>query len=121
MTEDYDREALAARVRDALVSRYDGNKRRAYTAAGMSPQTFNSALEGSNIRPDMRVRIERWLDEAVDGEQGGRTPRAYVLSDYTDAELLSELALRLRAGVRVVSGQVIQDPPPEGAHIRPAD
>ena len=63
MTENYDRDDLAERVAKALTERFRGNKRSAYIAAKVSPQTLDRALNAERIREDKRLAIEDMLAE----------------------------------------------------------
>lgn len=74
MADEYDRESLAEQVGTALRKVYRGNKRSAYTAAGVSPQTFNRALAQHRLREDKRLAIEGWLD----GLDGASPEAGYV-------------------------------------------
>lgn len=61
MDGDYDRDDLASRLREVVRRRYKDNKRAAYTAARVSPQTFDRALAGLTVKPASRALLEDFI------------------------------------------------------------
>lgn len=88
MEDSYDRDDLARRLSSALSRQFKGNKRAAYTAAGVSPQTFDRALDGLAIRDDTRHSIESML--AGDGYVSA--PGQTLPGGVTEDDVLAAIA-----------------------------
>lgn len=54
---DAERAIIAARLQEELRTRFKGNKKAAYTEAGVNPLTWDRALRGDKVRRDRLVQI----------------------------------------------------------------
>lgn len=95
---DRDREVVAARLADEQLIEYRGNKKSAYTAAGVNSATWERALAGLPIKPTSLVQIVT----ALWPESGGRWDAVPPAGEpdrtagREDDERLDDLERRLR-------------------------
>lgn len=78
-----ERQAVKERLLAEQRSRFGGQKKAAYTAAGVNAATWNNAIAGTRVRPDRLVRIVA----ALWPETGGDWTLVPPAGDWTSDEM----------------------------------
>lgn len=115
--------ALATRLKQELLARFDGVTKRAYAAAEVNPETWKNAVEGQSMKPHSIIKIVKnlWPETGGDvslippfeGASVGRLQRLLVkLADNTTVELddseralISQAAMAARPVTKEVAGK----------------
>lgn len=103
------RQALAELLTATLRTKFEGNKKAAYTAIGINPATFDRALNALPIRDDRATRIMNSLwPEAqgnVDHVSLGPDPEADVVHISTPRRPLTPREERRRDSIRFLGSE----------------
>ncbi|KAB2809224.1 hypothetical protein F9L07_19480 [Pimelobacter simplex] len=104
------REVLADRLLVEQRIRFKGNKKAAYTAAGVNPATWERAITRLRVRPDKVVQIVTalWPDSEGDWQQVPQPDQVRRPVFQSDHDALSALSDWVRTAAR--DGQEVSPP-----------